>query len=254
MAPRTATAETRIRRLMTPASRRAAVERAPGVLDVLGDDDPTGEHPGQRLMVSRALPAVYERLWRPLGARLLMLGGPGPGGERRIATEMLALHDEDRVLDVACGTGAFSRAFAEAVAPGGLVCGLDASQTMLERAASAESQANLGYVRGDAMALPFSRESFDAVCCFAALYLIEDPWRAIDELVRVLAPNGRIALLASVHRGPLPIAPARSAVRSLTGVRLFTREELADGLRERGLTRVRVGVAGMAQFVSGRRD
>lgn len=173
---------------------------------------------------------------------------------RRATIDAAEIRPGDRVLDVACGTGAFSRAFAEAVAPGGLVCGLDASQTMLERAASAERPANLGYVRGDAMALPFSRESFDAVCCFAALYLIEDPWRAIDELVRVLAPNGRIALLASVHRGPLPIAPARSAMRSLTGVRLFSREELADGLRERGLTRVRVGVAGMAQFVSGRRD
>lgn len=104
------------------------------------------------------------------------------------------------------------------------------------------------------MALPFRDESFDAVCCFAALYLIEEPWRAVDELVRVLAPNGRIALLASVHRGPLPVAPARSAVRSLTGVRLFTRDELADGLRERGLARVRVGVAGLAQFVAARRD
>lgn len=254
MAARAATAEDRIRRLMTAAARRAAAERVPGVLDVLGEEDPTGAHPGQRLMAGRTLPLVYERWWRPLGARLLMLGGPGPGGERRIATEMLALHEEDRVLDVACGTGAFTRAFAEEVGPDGLACGLDASATMLERAAAADRPANLAYVRGDAMALPFRDGSFDAVCCFAALYLIEEPWRAVDELVRVLAPNGRIALLASVHRGPLPVAPARSAVRSLTGVRLFTRDELADGLRERGLARVRVGVAGMAQFVSARFD
>ena len=56
-------------------------------------------------MISRALPLVYERWWRPLGARVFMLGGPGQRGEERIATAMLALHDEDRVLDVACGTG-----------------------------------------------------------------------------------------------------------------------------------------------------
>ncbi len=239
---------------MTPSARRVATERVPGVLDVLGDEDPTGAHPGQQLMVSRVLPTIYERWWRPLGARVLMLGGPGQGGEERIATSMLALHDEDRVLDVACGTGAFSRAFARAVAPGGLAIGLDASTTMLERAAAAERPANLAYVRGDAMQLPFANGSFDAVCCFAALYLIDDPWRAIDEIVRVLAPNGRVALLTSAHRGPLPARPARTALKALTGVRLFTRDELTDGLRDRGLGRVRVHLAGMAQFASARRD
>ena len=248
------TAEARTRRLMTPAARRAVTERVAGVLDVLGDDDPTGAHPGQQLMVSRALPLVYERWWRPLGARVFMLGGPGQRGEERIATAMLALHDEDRVLDVACGTGAFSRAFAQAVAPGGLVVGLDASATMLERAATAERPADLTYVRGDAMRLPFADRSFDAVCCFAALYLIDDPWCAIDEIARVLAPNGRVALMATVHRGPLPSPLARTALKALTGVRLFTRDELAEGLRDRGLRRVHTRVNGLAQFVSARRE
>lgn len=251
---RAATAEARARRLMTPARRRAATERVPGMLDVLGDDDPTGAHPGQRLMVSRALPLIYERWWRPLGARVFMLGGPGQRGEERIATAMLGLHDEDHVLDVACGTGAFSRAFAHAVAPGGLVIGLDASATMLAPAAAAERPANLTYVLGDAMHLPFADGSFDAVCCFAALHLIDDPWRAIDEIVRVLAPNGRVALLAGVHRGPLAALPARTALKALTGVRLFARDELTDGLRDRGLGRVRVRVAGLAQFASARRE
>ena len=246
--------DARVGKLMTPAARRAVTEPAPGVLDALGGGDPTGAHPGQRLMISRALPLVYERWWRPLGARVFMLGGPGQRDEERIATAMLTLHDEDRVLDVACGTGAFSRTFARAVAPGGLVVGVDASATMLERAARAERPAGLTYVRGDAMHLPFRDGSFDAVCCFAALYLIDDPWRAIDEIVRVLAPSGRVALLAGVHRGPLPAAPARTALKTLSGVRLFTRDELADSLRDRGLKHVRVRINGLAQFVSARRD
>jgi ubiquinone/menaquinone biosynthesis C-methylase UbiE len=166
---------------------------------------------------------------------------------------MLALHDGDRVLDVACGTGAFSRAFARGVAPGGLVIGLDASTTMLERAAASSRPPNLVYVRGDAMQLPFADAAFEAVCCFAALYLIDDPWRALDEVVRVLAPGGRVALMASVHRGPLPAGPAKGALKVLAGIRLFTRDELADGLRDRGLQHVRTRVTGMAQFVYGRR-
>jgi SAM-dependent methyltransferase len=175
-----------------------------GYIDLLGAEDPTGSHPGQRLMLSRALPLVYERLWRPLGARLLM-GAVGPGTieEHRIALEMLAISPGDTVLDVGCGPGNFSRDFARA-ADEGLVIGLDASETMLAAAVREVGPESLAYVRGDAHALPFGDECFDAVCCFAALYLIEDPMRALDEIARVIAPGGRVALLASCSRGPLP--------------------------------------------------
>src|SRR3712207_8993187 len=44
-------------------------------------------------------------------------------------------------------------------------------------------------VRADASDLPFRDASFDAVCCFAALYLIEHPMRAVAEIARVLAPG-----------------------------------------------------------------
>ena len=71
-------------------------------------------------------------------------------------------------------------------------------------------------MRGDASSLPFRAESFDAVCCFAALYLIENPMRAIAEIARVLRPGGRVALLASVTRGPVPVAAANVVVRGVT--------------------------------------
>ena len=59
--------------------------------------------------------------------------------------------------------------------------------------------------------LPFRDGSFDAVCCFAALYLIEEPLRAVAEIARVLAPGGRVALLSSVARGPVPAGAHRRA-------------------------------------------
>ena len=76
--------------------------------------------------------------------------------------------------------------------------------------------------------------------------------RAVAELVRVLAPGGRVALLASVHRGPVPSRLADAVVRALTGVRIFGRDELAR-LRANGLVDVRLRLSGLAQFVSGRR-
>jgi SAM-dependent methyltransferase len=226
-----------------------------GYLDLLGEeDDPTGRRPGQRLMVSRALPLIYERVWRPLGGRALMGAlGPSMAGERRIALEMLAIAPGDRVLDVACGPGNFTRAFADAAGASGVVVGLDASRTMLTQAVRERPGDGVEYVLASATDLPFSDGSFDAVCCFAALYLIEDPLRAVDEIVRVLAPGGRVALLSSVARGPLPAGVSDAVVRPLTGVRIFGREEFTRALRDHGLVDVRRRISGLAQFVSARR-
>jgi SAM-dependent methyltransferase len=239
--------------LFQPARRPARLQLRDGYLDLLGDENPTGSHPGQRLMASRALPLIYERLWRPLGGRLLMGAmGPGMRGEHRIALEMLSLSGGERVLDVACGTGNFTRSFARA-AGDGVVVGLDASRTMLARAVQETDADNVAYLRGDACALPFRDGSVDAICCFAALYLIERPMRAVDEIARVLAPGGRVALLSSCNRGPLPAAITSPLVKSLTGVRVFGRDELTRALTARGLTDVRQHVSGLAQFVAARK-
>ncbi len=239
--------------LLTPSHRRAALIED-GCIDLLGGKDPTGSHPGQRLMLSSVLPRIYERLWRPLGARMLMgPAGPRTSEEHRLALDMLALSPGERVLDLACGPGNFTRGFARAVGDDGLVVGVDASKTMLARAVWETDSPNAVYVRGDARVLPFRDGVFDAICCFAALYLIDEPMSALDEIARLLAPGGRVALLSSCNRGPLPAGPTSAVVRTLTGVRIFGRDELTGALRERGLTDVDRRVAGLAQFVSARK-
>ena len=167
----------------------------------------------------------------------------------------------DRVLDVACGPGNFTRAFAAAARASGagargagVVVGLDASSTMLAQAAREKRVADETYVRASATDLPFRDASFDAVCCFAALYLIEEPLKAVAEIARVVAPGGRIALLSSVARGPLPAGVSDAFVRPLTGVRIFGRDALTRELRAQGLADVRQRVSGLAQFVSARRQ
>ena len=156
------------------------------------------------------------------------------------------------MLDVGCGPGNFTRSFAVAV-DDGLVVGIDASETMLARAVSETDCANVAYVRGDACALPFGDDTFDAICCFAALYLIDRPMTALDEIARVLAPGGRVALLSSCNRGPLPAGIADAVVRRFTGVRIFARDELTGALRDRGLCDIEQRVAGVAQFLSARK-
>jgi SAM-dependent methyltransferase len=235
--------------LLRPSNGAAQPTAEEGYIDLLGERNALGSHPGQQMMGSRVLPLVYERIWRPLGARVLMGAiGTGTAGEHSMALEMLDISPGDRVLDVGCGPGNFTRDFARA-AGDGLVVGVDASESMLAAAVREGGGENLAYVRADAADLPFADAGFDAVCCFAALYLIDAPTRALDEVVRVLAPGGRVALLASCNRGPLPSGALGAVTRGLAGVRVFGRDELTGALADRGLAGVEQRVAGLGQFV-----
>ncbi|HEX3324747.1 MAG TPA: methyltransferase domain-containing protein [Solirubrobacterales bacterium] len=239
--------------LFEPDRRPVEVDAGHGYVDLLGPADTAGGTAAQRLMMSRALPRIYERFWRPLGVRLIMgVGGPGTDEEHELALAMLSISAGDRVLDVACGPGNFTRDFGLATGDG-VVVGLDASGTMLGVAVRGTESDNIAYVRGDACDLPFRADSFDAVCCFAALYLIEDPVRALGEIVRVLAPGGRLALMSTCIRRPLPMPLTNTVVQGLSGVRIFDRDELTRALAKQGVTEVEQRVAGLAQFVSGRK-
>jgi SAM-dependent methyltransferase len=239
--------------LMAPPERGRARRTEAGYLDVLGEREATGARPGQRLMENSVLVQVYERAWRPLWGRLFTgVLGPGTSGEQRIALELLDLSPGGRVLDVGCGPGNFTREFGRSVGDG-VAVGLDASAPMLTRAVTEPTPDNVVYVRGDASATPFVDGAFNAVCCFAALYLIEEPLKAIDEMVRMLAPGGRMALLSSVNRGLLPTRVSNAVVRGLSGVRIFGRGELTGALRERGMADVEQRVSGLGQFVSARK-
>jgi SAM-dependent methyltransferase len=239
--------------LLDPA-RRLPATVVDGYLDLLGSAGRPAGRPAQRLMLTRGLPVVYERWWRPAWGRVLMGPlGPGMAGERRIAEELLELAPGDTVLDLACGPGNFVRDFAGAVGLRGLVVGLDASPTMLARAVQDTRVApNVAYLRGDAIRLPFRDGAFDAICCFAALHLFDEPLAALDAMARALASNGRLAILTSA-RTPLTPAPVGALVGAATGLRMFGRDEITRALEERGFDDVRRRVTGLAQFVGARR-
>jgi ubiquinone/menaquinone biosynthesis C-methylase UbiE len=247
-------AMSRARELLTPEAASQASDAQAGYLDLLGDDlASTGA--AQSLMTTRLVPAIYERYWRPVLARAVKgVTGPGMAEEIRIARLLLGLGPGDTVLDIACGPGNFSREFARAVGEDGLVVGIDASRTMLARAAQdleASEIGNLALIRGDATELPFRDASFDGVCCFAALHLFADPFGALDEMRRVLGPGGRIALMTSARR-KLTLPPLKPVIERASGMRVFESGEIVAALQERGFENIRQRLAGMVQFVGGR--
>ncbi|MEX2253381.1 MAG: methyltransferase domain-containing protein [Thermoleophilaceae bacterium] len=244
----------RARALLSPGTR--AELRPEGYLDLLGEQAPESTGTTQDLMLSRFVPQVYERWWRPALARVAKgVLGPGMGDEHRIARLLLGLSPGDVVLDVACGTGNFSRDFARTAGERGLVVGIDVSETMLERAvadtAAAGFERRLAFVRGDAEALPFADESFDGVGCFAALHLFADPMRALDRMTAILKPGGRIAIFTSVRAQSTPLRASESLVSRASGMRMFERDEITGALRERGFGEVRQRITGVTQFIGG---
>jgi ubiquinone/menaquinone biosynthesis C-methylase UbiE len=246
----------RARALMkqTPLKKLGETTPPGGYLDLLDEDlESTGR--AQDLMLTRLVPAIYERYWRPVLARAVKgATGPGMAEEIRIARLLLGLGPGDTVLDVACGPGNFTREFARAVGATGLAVGVDASATMLDRGVDETQRSglqNLALVRCDATDLPFRARSFDAVCCFAALHLFADPFSALDEMRRVLAPGGRIALMTSVRR-QLTARPLKPVIERTSGMRIFEPDEIVGALRERGFTGIHQRLAGMVQFVGGR--
>ncbi|MDW3215153.1 MAG: class I SAM-dependent methyltransferase [Ilumatobacteraceae bacterium] len=103
-----------------------------------------------------------------------------------------AVSTGDRVLDVACGTGVLARAAVSAVGPDGAVNGLDIGPGML--AVAEELEPRVRWVEGDAGALPFDDDEFDAVVCQFGLMFFPDRVQAIREMLRCVRPGGRVAV------------------------------------------------------------
>jgi SAM-dependent methyltransferase len=248
-------AQRRTLELLEPAARKRAEASAGPYIDLLEDAAPESTGATQNLMLTKAVPMIYERWWRPtLGRAFKGLTGPGMEEEKRIARLLLGLAGGHKVLDVACGPGNFTRSFGTTVGMNGLAVGIDASETMLERGAREleRSEAeNVCLLRGDASQLPFLDGSFDGVCCFAALHLFADPFDSLTDMARVLAPGGRIAIMTSVRR-QITLPPLKPVLERTSGMRVFEQDEIVGALQDRGFTEIHQRISGLVQFVGGR--
>jgi demethylmenaquinone methyltransferase/2-methoxy-6-polyprenyl-1,4-benzoquinol methylase len=120
------------------------------------------------------------------------------GRWRRAAVEEVGANPEDRVLDVACGTGLVTAALVERW--GCTAVGLDQSAAMLERARSKASAnprlaARASFVEGEAERLPFAENEFDHLTFTYLLRYVDQPGATLRELARVVKPGGIVSSL-----------------------------------------------------------
>lgn len=98
------------------------------------------------------------------------------------------IHRGSTLLDVACGPGSVTSL---AAARGAAAVGVDFSPSMIAEAR--RRHPSLSFQEGDAEALPFTDQSFDAVIINFGIHHFPFPVRALGEARRVLRPGGRVA-------------------------------------------------------------
>jgi ubiquinone/menaquinone biosynthesis C-methylase UbiE len=199
-------------------------------------------------------PENYERFFVPAIGR--------PLAEDLIRTAHL--RTGERVLDVGCGTGVVARLAAAAVGPGARVAGLDVNPGMLAVARSAAPNgSDIEWREAKAEQIPYADDSFDVVLCQMSLQFMEDRARALEEMRRVLAPDGRLVLNVPGPAAPLfetmAIAMGRHIAPPATGfVRavfsLHDTDELETLLRGAGFHDVRVRADRRTLRLPGPRD
>lgn len=166
------------------------------------------------------------------------------GGAREFY-ERLNIAPGCKLLDVACGSGQLALMAAK---DGIEVTGVDIAGNLVERArarAQAESL-NVRFKEADAEALPFEDASFDVVVSLIGAMFAPQPQLVAQELLRVCAPGGTIAMANWTPQGFVGqmfkavskfIAPSGMPAPVLWGEEGTVRERLGHGLSDLSLTK-----------------
>jgi demethylmenaquinone methyltransferase/2-methoxy-6-polyprenyl-1,4-benzoquinol methylase len=172
---------------------------------------------------------------------------------RRAVASAVRAEPGERVLDLAAGTGTSSLPFRDA---GADVVPCDFSLGMLT--VGRRRQPGLAFTAGDALALPFADETFDAVTISFGLRNVHDPAAGLAELLRVTRPGGRLVVCEFSHPtwAPFRTVYVEYLMRALPGVARAVSSApdayvyLAESIRawpdQRGLAAV-LGAAGWAE-------
>ncbi len=147
-----------------------------------------------------------------------------------------------RVLDVACGPGHVSLAFAEVCRE---VVGIDLTEAPLRIAEQSRQERNIANARfqlADADRIPFPDGHFDVVVCRFAVHHFDDPRRMVGEMARVCRVGGTVAiqdLISSEHSDRAEYYNRFERLRDTSHTRALALSELAQTIASAGLELMR---------------
>ncbi|WP_262271519.1 class I SAM-dependent methyltransferase [Microvirga yunnanensis] len=120
-----------------------------------------------------------------------------------------------RWIDIGCGNGAFTELLVERCAPEE-VHGIDPSEGQLAFARTRPATRRVEFRQGDAMALPFPPDRFDAAVMALVLVFVPEPAKGIAEMARVVRPGGTVAAyMWDMLGGGFPLDPVLVEMRAM---------------------------------------
>ena len=215
---------------------RALYPKTAGFLDFL-PYAPSGQTVAQQMMEWPRLIIAYEgKYWRKSIITAFSFGITF-SDEFDLITKAADLSGTEVVLDLACGTGIYTRPWAKKLTKGFAV-GLDLSEPMLMYAAAkAEEEGieNILYVHASALTIPFPDGLFDRVNCCGALHLLPNIAKVLGEIHRVMKPGGIVTTASYRNWLPGKLSDRIATWQKKTmGVRYFRHPELVRYFKEAG--------------------
>lgn len=158
---------------------------------------------------------------------------------------ILGYHDlrpGNRILDLACGPGTYTRRFAKAVGKSGVVVGADASLPMLDqavRSSQEEGFTNTAFILTRADRLPFQPGQFHGINCTGALHLFDSVEPVFRSVASLLKPGGVFSCMTFCQS---PFKRINDAYQRL-GIQLFDPGSLESMLRKEGLAEFKTKIS-----------
>ena len=138
--------------------------------------------------------AMFTEVARGYDRTNTALSAGGSALWRAATVKAIKPYPGERILDIAAGTGTSAVAIAKT---GAEVVAVDFSPGMI--AEGRRRHPELTFVEGDAEALPFPANSFDAATISFGLRNVKSPQKALAEMFRVLKPGGRVVICEFSH-------------------------------------------------------
>ena len=167
----------------------------------MSDDDRT--HFGYQEVQQDAKAGLVAQVFHSVADRYDLMNDLMSAGVHRVwkrfTIEVSAVRPGHRVLDIAGGTGDLTARFSELVGDEGEVVLADINESMLrvgrDKLIDTGHHGNIEYVQANAESLPFPDDHFDVVSIAFGLRNVTDKDRALQSMLRVLKPGGRLLVL-----------------------------------------------------------